>query len=168
MSAQGATLVVAMGTNRVIGVDGGLPWRLAEDLAHFKRLTMGGALVMGRATYESIGRPLPGRSTVVVTRDRSWGAEGVEAAHEVSAAVELAGELADEVFVVGGAQVYAAALEAGLIDRMVVTRVAAAPDGDTFFPQIDWQAWDEVAVLPGEGLDGDQRIAFEMVTYQRL
>ena len=78
MGRATVTLVVAMGANRVIGVDGALPWRLPEDLAHFKRLTLGHPMVMGRATYESIGRPLPGRTTIVVTRDPAWSADGVE------------------------------------------------------------------------------------------
>ncbi len=138
------TLVVAMGANGVIGVDGGLPWRLPEDLAHFKQLTMGHPMVMGRTTYESIGRPLPGRTTIVLTRDPQWSAEGVEVASSLESALERARQLDDEVFVVGGAQVYAQALESGLVDLLCVTRVAASPEGDTLFPMIDWMAWREV------------------------
>ncbi len=134
------TLVVAMGANGVIGVDGGLPWRLPEDLAHFKQLTMGHPMIMGRTTYESIGRPLPGRTTIVLTRDPQWTAEGVEVASSLESALERARQLDDEVFVVGGAQVYAQALESGLVDLLCVTRVAASPEGDTLFPMIDWDA----------------------------
>ena len=153
------TLVVAMGANRVIGVDGSLPWRLPEDLAHFKQLTLGHPMVMGRATYESIGRPLPGRTTIVVTRQDDWTAEGVEVAPSLDAALARGHELDDEVFLVGGAQVYAEALERGLVDVMVVTRVAASPDGDAFFPSIDWETWREGGRVPHDG--------FDIVTYTR-
>lgn len=161
------SLVVAMGANRVIGVDGGLPWRLPEDLAHFKRITFGHPMVMGRATFESIGRPLPGRTTIVVTRDPQWGAEGVETAASLDAALARAHELDPEVFVVGGAQVYAEALERDLVDVLVVTRVAASPDGDTFFPSIDWERWHEVGRVPHEGEHDGARTTFDIVTYER-
>jgi dihydrofolate reductase len=156
------TLVVAMGTNRVIGVDGGLPWRLPEDLASFKRLTMGHPMIMGRRTYESIGRALPGRTTIVLTRAPDWSADGVEVAPTLAAALERAGELDDEVFLVGGAQIYAQALTAGLVDLMCVTRVAASPDGDTLFPKIDWLQWREVGHVPHGG-----NPSFDIVTYER-
>jgi dihydrofolate reductase len=156
------TLVVAMGANGVIGVDGGLPWRLPEDLAHFKKLTMGHPMIMGRTTFESIGRPLPGRTTIVLTRDPDWSADGVEVAPTFAAALERARELDDDVFVVGGAQVYAQALESGLTDLMCVTRVAASPDGDTYFPTIDWLQWREVGHVPH---GGDP--SFDIVTYER-
>jgi dihydrofolate reductase len=156
------TLVVAIGANGVIGVDRGLPWRLPEDLAHFKALTMGHPMVMGRTTFESIGRPLPGRTTIVVTRNPDWSAEGVEVAPTLEAALERAQELDDEVFLVGGGQIYTAALEAGLVDQLCVTRVAASPDGDTRFPAIDWKQWREVGSVPF-GSDP----SFAIVTYER-
>lgn len=156
------TLVVAMGTNAVIGVDGGLPWRLPEDLAHFKQLTMGHPMVMGRTTFESIGRPLPGRTTIVLTRDPDWSADGVEVAPNLEAALTRAKELDDEVFVVGGAQVYAEALESGVVDQLCVTRVAASPDGDTFFPAIDWERWRPVGHIPHGG-----ELSFDIVMYER-
>jgi dihydrofolate reductase len=156
------TLVVAMGANGVIGVDGGLPWRLPEDLAHFKQLTMGHPMVMGRRTFESIGRALPGRTTIVVTRDHEWSADGVELAPTIEAAITRAQEIDDEVFVVGGAQIYSQVLDAGLVDLMCVTRVAAAPVGDTSFPKIDWLRWREVGRIPN---GGDP--SFDVVTYQR-
>lgn len=160
------SLVVAMGANRVIGVDGSLPWRLPADLAHFKALTHGHPMVMGRATYESIGRPLPGRTTIVVTRDPAWSAEGVETASSLDAALERGHALDDEVFLVGGAQVYAEALERDLVDVLVVTRVAAAPRGDTWFPRIDWDRWREVGRVSHEGPEPD-RVPFDIVTYTR-
>lgn len=153
------TLVAAVGANNVIGRDGDLPWRLPEDLRHFKALTLGHPMVMGRATFESIGRPLPGRTTIVVTRQPDWSADGVETAPDLDAALARAAELDDEVFLVGGGQVYAEALERGLVDLMVITRVAEAPDGDTYFPSIDWPSWNEVGRVP--------HIGFDIVTYQR-
>ncbi|MFZ0140545.1 MAG: dihydrofolate reductase [Aeromicrobium sp.] len=161
------TLVVAIGANGVIGVDGGLPWRLPEDLAHFKALTMGHPMVMGRTTFESIGRPLPGRTTIVVTRNPDWSAEGVEVAPTLEAALERAHELDDEVFLVGGAQVYAAALEAGLVDLLCVTRVAASPAGDTRFPAIDWEQWRAVGRVPFDAGRDEGNPSFDIVTYRR-
>jgi dihydrofolate reductase len=144
------TIVAAVARNGVIGVDGGLPWHLPDELALFKELTMGHVLVMGRRTYESVGRPLPGRTTVVVTRQADWrGAEGVLRAGSVAAALDLAATVDDEVFVVGGAQVYAEALP--LADRLALTFVEAEPDGDTRFPVVDWSQWRETDRLPGEG-----------------
>jgi len=156
------TLVVAMGSNGVIGVDNGLPWRLPDDLAHFKQLTVGHPIIMGRTTFESIGRPLPGRTTIVLTRDSTWSSEGVETASSLDAALRRAHELDDDVFVVGGAQVYAEALEAGVVDVMCVTRVAAAPHGDTRFPPVDWETWREVGRIPHAG-----EPSFDIVTYER-
>jgi dihydrofolate reductase len=156
------TLVAAVGANGVIGVDGGLPWRLPEDLAHFKQLTMGHPMIMGRATFDSIGRALPGRTTIVVTRDPAWSAKGVETAPSLEAALERAQELDDDIFIVGGGQIYAQALDAGLVDLMVVTRVAAAPEGDVRFPPVDWERWTPVVRIPHRGDP-----SFEIVTYQR-
>ena len=131
------TIVAAVARNRVIGRDGDLPWRLPEDLRRFKELTMDGTLVMGRKTYESIGRPLPGRTTVVVTRQPDWSAEGVVTAGSMEEALELAGE--GEVFVVGGAEIYRQALETA--DALEITQVDAQPEGDAYFPEIPptWQ-----------------------------
>ena len=123
---------------------------------------MGHPIVMGRTTFESIGRPLPGRTTIVLTRDPDWSADGVEVASTIDAALERAHEIDDEVFVVGGAQVYAQALDAGLVDLMCVTRVAASPEGDTLFPSIDWMQWREVGHVPHGG-----EPSFDIVTYQR-
>lgn len=153
------TLVVAMGSNRVIGAGGTLPWHLPEDLAHFKRVTLGHPMIMGRTTFESIGRPLPGRTSIVVTRQHDWSAEGVEVAHSLDDAIALASGLDDETFLVGGAQVYAEALARDLVHTLVVTRVRQAPDGDAWFPVIDWERWREVAQEP--------HAEFDVVTYER-
>jgi dihydrofolate reductase len=145
------TIVAAVARNGVIGVDGGLPWRLPDDLRRFKELTLGHVLVMGRKTYESIGHPLPGRTTIVVTRNPSWdsGSAEVGVAGSVSDAIEAGASLEREVFVVGGAQVYAAALP--LADRLELTWVDAEPEGDTTFPDVDWSEWRELRREHAEG-----------------
>lgn len=137
------TILAAVARNGVIGTGGQLPWKLSADLQRVKRLTMGHVLVMGRRTYESIGRPLPGRSTVVVTRQRDWAATGVEVATSVEQALRRAAAMDDDVFVFGGADIYAQAL--AYADRMEITHVHASPDGDTFFPEVDWSQWQERA-----------------------
>ena len=153
------TLVAAVARNGVIGVDGGLPWHLPDDMRRFKELTTGHVLVMGRRTYESIGRPLPGRTTVVVTRTPGWSsdADGVLVAAGVPEALAAAAAIDDEVFVVGGARVYADALP--LADRLELTHVDAEPAGDTLFPDVDWSEWRELRREEGDG------VAY--VTYER-
>jgi dihydrofolate reductase len=148
------TIMAAVARNGVIGKDGGLPWHLPDDLKRFKATTMGHVLVMGRLTYESIGRPLPGRTTVVVTRQPDWRPEGglpdcVLVASTVPAALSTAATVDEQVFVQGGAQVYADAL--GHADRMLITWVDAEPDGDTYFPAVDWSHWQETGREPIEG-----------------
>ena len=145
------TLVAAIARNGVIGADGGIPWHLPDDQRRFKELTIGHVLVMGRVTYESIGRPLPGRTTVVVTRSAGWGAgdDGVLVAPSVAEALALAATVDEEVFVVGGTRVYEEALP--LADRLELTWVDAEPEGDAWFPAVDWAAWREVAREEHEG-----------------
>jgi len=144
-------LIAAVARNGVIGADGGIPWHLPADFAHFKATTLGHTLVMGRATYDSIGRPLPGRKTIVLTRDPAWSADGVLVADSLPAALALARDLPGDVYVAGGAQVYAAALP--LADEQVVTEVHAEPEGDTFYPAVDRSAWREATREPHEGFD---------------
>lgn len=150
------TLIAALGRNRVIGAHGDMPWHLPEDLAHFKATTMGHPMIMGRRTFEAIGRPLPGRRSIVVTRARQWRRPGVETAHSLDEALALAGPV-DEVFVVGGGEIYAQALP--LATRMVLTEVDAEPEGDTWFPEWEPEQWREVA--------RDDRDGFAFVTYDR-
>lgn len=126
------SLVVAMTPDRVIGREGGLPWHLSADLQHFKAVTMGHPIVMGRKTYESIGRPLPGRHNIAVTRSRDFAADGVTVVHSLDEALQAAGD-APEIMIIGGAQLYAATLP--LADRLFVTQVQANVPGDTFFRQ---------------------------------
>ncbi|HEV7514818.1 MAG TPA: dihydrofolate reductase, partial [Thermoanaerobaculia bacterium] len=125
--------IAAMAANRVIGDGNRLPWRLPEDLARFKRLTMGGTLILGRKTYESIGRPLPGRKMVVVSRQPGYAAEGVLVARSIEEALERAGE--GNVWIAGGAEIYRQAL--GKAERLYLTRIEAEFPGDAFFPEID-------------------------------
>ena len=151
------TIVAAIAANGVIGRNGGLPWRLPEDLRLFKTLTYGHALVMGRRTYESIGRPLPGRTTVVVTRQPDWRADGVLVAHSVPAGLALAHTLDDQVFVVGGAAVFEETVP--LADSLVISWVDGDAAGDTWFPPVDWPAWQESARTAYAG--------FTLVEYRR-
>jgi dihydrofolate reductase len=145
------TLVAAYADNRVIGADGGIPWHLSEDFAHFKATTMGGVLVMGRATYESIGRPLPGRTTIVVTRDPAWSAAGVLVAHSVGEALHLAAEQPGETFVVGGSQIYEQALP--FATHQVLTEVHLSPAGDALYPDFDTDEWVETRREPRDGFE---------------
>lgn len=151
------TLIAAVARNNVIGMEGRMPWHLPEELAHFKATTMGHPLVMGRRTFESIGRVLPGRRTIVVTRDPTWHHPGVESAHSFAEAMALAGP-ADEVFVAGGAQIYAEALP--FAHRMLFTEVDAEPQGDTFFPAWTRADWREEL---REQHDGWSRVVYERV-----
>jgi dihydrofolate reductase len=143
------TLVAAYAANRVIGDRGRIPWHLPEDFAHFKATTMGGALVMGRATYDSIGRPLRGRTTIVVTRDPDWAADGVLVAHSLEEALDLAAEQPGETFVVGGTQLYEQALPRAT--HQVLTEVEGAPDGDAHYPEFDAGEWVETRRQPRDG-----------------
>ena len=143
------TLIAAVARNAVIGNGQDIPWHLPEDFAFFKRTTMGHVLVMGRQTFDSIGRALPGRRTIVVTRNRFWRHPDVEVAHSFEEALALAGP-ADEVFVCGGGQIYAEAMP--WAHRLLLTEVFQEPDGDTFFPTSPAQEWVETARVVREKL----------------
>jgi dihydrofolate reductase len=148
-------LIAAVGRNGVIGRDNDLPWRIREDLQHFKQLTLGHTLVMGRKTYDSIGRPLPGRRTVVITRQADWTAEGVDVVHSLDDALKLAD--GNDVYVAGGGEIYRLALPSA--DRLELTEVDQSPEGDITFPTIDPAAWTETARDPRDG--------FTFVSYTR-
>jgi dihydrofolate reductase len=157
------TLILARARNGVIGARGGLPWRLPEDLAFFKRTTMGHPIVMGRKTWESIGRPLPGRRSVVVTRDRAFAAADAEVVHGLDEAIaRCAG--ADEIFVIGGAQLYAEALPRA--DRLLLTEIDAEFDGDTFLPAPLPAEWIEASRERHEAA-GARTFSFDFVDYRR-
>ncbi|ANH39306.1 Dihydrofolate reductase type 3 [Nocardioides dokdonensis FR1436] len=148
-------LVAAYGRNRVIGADGEIPWHLPEDFAHFKRETLGHVLVMGRRTWDSIGRPLPGRSTVVLTRDPAFdpGFEGVHVVRGLEEALEVAAELPGDVVVAGGGEVYRLALP--LATHQVLTEVDLEPAGDATYPDFPLEEWAETRRehRPDLGLD---------------
>ena len=134
------SLVVARADNGVIGRDNALPWRIPADLQHFKRLTLGKPVVMGRRTFESIGKPLPGRVNIVLTRDPDWQAEGVTVAGNLAEALTVD---VPEVAIIGGAQVYAEAMP--FATHVHLTEVHAAPEGDTLLPPFDPEDWRETA-----------------------
>jgi len=136
------SLIVAMDRNGVIGAGGRLPWRLSADLKRFKAITMGKPIVMGRKTHESIGRPLPGRENIVITRDRNFRAPGCTVVHGVDAALDRCRDV-EEVMVMGGAELYRQLLPRA--DRMYLTEVNAAVVGDTRFPEWDRAAWRELS-----------------------
>ncbi|MDL2408834.1 dihydrofolate reductase [Rhizobium calliandrae] len=150
------TILVAVSRNGIIGRDGDMPWRLSSDLKRFKAMTLGKPVIMGRKTFQSIGKPLPGRPNVVISRDPGFAAEGVETAHSLKEAIDVAGRLAeesgvDEICVIGGGEIYRQAIS--LADRLSITHVEAEVDGDTSFPAIDpalWQIESELAVPAGE------------------
>ena len=135
------SLVVAMGSNRAIGAQGKLPWHIPEDLKRFKALTLGHPIVMGRKTYESIGRLLPGRTSVIVTRERGYAVPGALVAHSLDEAIVQCTD-AEEVFVIGGGELFSEALPRA--QRIYLTHVDLAPPADTFFPPLDPAHWREV------------------------
>lgn len=158
---QNLNVIVAMARNRVIGINNTLPWRLPADLQHFKALTMGHHLIMGRKTYESIGKPLPGRTTVIVTRNVDYHVEGCLTAKSIDAAIAACG--ADpEIFFVGGAELYAQVLSRA--DRLYLTEIQADYDGDAHFPEFERSVWQETARQENTSPDG---LGYHFVTYQR-
>ena len=153
-----------MGKNRVIGANGRLPWHLPNEVRLFKRLTMGHHIVMGRKTYESINRLLPGRTTVIVTHQRDYSVPGAIVAHSVNAALEACrGD--DEVFVIGGAELFRETLP--IADRLYLTVVDAKPEGDTFMPEYDENAWRETSA---EDFAPDEKHAhaYRFAVYDRI
>jgi dihydrofolate reductase len=161
------SLIVAVALNGVIGRDGKLPWRIPSDLKRFRQLTMGKPVIMGRRTFQSLAKPLDGRHNIVVTRDPAFVAGGAVAVASFEAALRVARERAqargvDEIMVIGGAEIYRTALP--LANRIYLTRVHAAPDGDTFFPEPDGANWREVVheALPC-GPDDDYSATFSIL-----
>lgn len=146
-------MVAAVARNGVIGNGPDIPWSLPGEQREFKALTTGHTLLMGRTTYESIGRPLPGRTTIVLTRDPSWSAEGVLVARSLDEALLHAALLDGEIVVAGGAQVYAAALP--MASEQIITEVPMSPEGDAFYPAIDPAVWVET---DREGFEGYERV----------
>jgi len=162
-------LIVAVAENGVIGASGAIPWRLKSDMARFKALTTGKPVVMGRKTFVSIGRPLPGRTNIVVTRDLGFRADGVVVTHSFADAKAIAigdalRRFATEIAVIGGAEIYAQWMDSA--DRLELTEVHARPDGDTRFPAVDVTAWEEVARVRNPAGPHDSA-DFSYVTFRR-
>ncbi len=151
-------MVAAVAENGVIGLGGKIPWHLPEDFAHFKATTSGHILIMGRTTHEGIGKPLPNRTTIVLTRDPEWQADGVSVAPTLPDALTLADTMEGDVMIGGGAVVYAAALP--YADVQVISEVHQSPEGDTYYPEFSRGRWREVAREPREG--------FDIVTWERV
>ncbi|MGK2914938.1 MAG: dihydrofolate reductase [Porticoccaceae bacterium] len=161
-------LIAAVAENSVIGRDNTLPWHLPEDLRHFKRITLGKPLVMGRRTHESIGRPLPGRTNIVITSRRDWHPADITIAHSLADAIALAEPIAaangaDEIMVIGGEQLYRQTL--AIADRIYLTQVAIAVEGDAFFPVIVRTQWRETD--REEGLSPASGLGYQFVVFDR-
>jgi len=156
------SLIVAVAENGVIGCKGDLPWHLSADLKRFKRLTMGHAIVMGRKTWESIGRPLPGRTMLVVSRQADYQADGVQVVDSWDNAIAHASE--EELFVIGGAEIYRQALPKA--NRLYLTRVLATVEGDTYFPEIDLSVWNQVE-SESHAADANNDHAYRFEVFQR-
>jgi dihydrofolate reductase len=156
------SLVIALSKNRVIGKDNQLPWHLPADLAHFKQVTMGHVIVMGRKTHEAIGRPLPGRTNVIITRDPSYRAEGCIIAHSAEEVLQrFSGEPID---IIGGAQIIELFLP--VIDTMHLTLIDAIFAGDTYFPELDMSEWELVSRKKGKKDEGNP-YDYYFLTYKK-
>lgn len=157
------SLIAAVAANGVIGSGNALPWHLPEDLKRFKALTLGRPVIMGRKTYESIGRPLPGRRNLIVTRNPAFRAVGCETMATLAAALTACKGTSDEVFIIGGAQIYAEALP--LADRLYLTEICADFVGDACFPRLDKSRW---KVVSREKQATPEGLAFAFVVYDRI
>lgn len=163
MSDTRISIISAMASNRAIGIRNTLPWQLPEDLKHFKSLTMGHHIVMGRKTYDSIGKPLPGRDTVIVTRNADFAVPGCLAVNSLEAALTVShGEA--EVFFVGGAELYRQALS--IAHRIYLTEIQRVFDGDAFFPEFDQSQWNETA-REKHRTDGPNGFEYHFEIYDR-
>lgn len=163
------SVIVAAARNGVIGRNNALPWHLPEDLRYFRRVTMGKPVVMGRKTFESIGRPLPGRTNIVVTRQAGYAPEGARVVASLAEALALAEDIAlidgtEELMVIGGAEIYREALP--LATRLYLTEVHADVEGDAFLPPIDWVQWREVA-RERHDAGGSNPYPYSFVIYER-
>ncbi|MFE1243320.1 dihydrofolate reductase [Fictibacillus sp. NPDC058756] len=156
------SFVVAMDENRAIGKDNDLPWYLPNDLKHFKKTTMGKPIVMGRKTYESIGKPLPGRENIVVTRDKSYKAEVTTIVHSVDEVLQMN---ADEICVIGGTEIFKMFLP--VADRLYITEIHHTFDADTYFPELNNNEWKELSRTEGI-VDEKNKYPHEFVVYEKI
>ena len=157
------SLIVAMATNHTIGINNQMPWHLSADLKKFKQITMGHPIIMGRKTFESIGQPLPGRQNIIISRNSGYKQEGCLVFNNLDSALQSCAEI-DEVFVIGGATLYEATLTRA--DRLYITEIQQAFDGDTWFPDIKKEQWREVA---REDIADDSSVNFSysFIVYER-
>jgi dihydrofolate reductase len=149
------SLIVAMARNRVIGLDNQMPWHLSADLKRFKQITLGSPIVMGRKTFESIGRPLPGRTNIIISRNPAYKPDGCLVVNNTETALKVGCQNAENIFVIGGSTLYQALLP--VADTLYITQINKAFHGDTFFPQIDSHHWTEAA---REDIDDDPDVTF--------
>ena len=158
-------LIVAKASNNVIGAKNDLIWHLPNDLKHFKNLTSGHPIIMGRKTFESLGRPLPNRTNIVVTRDKDWQAENIQKEFSLEKAIESAKKINEDIYIIGGGNIYKQAME--FADVLYITEVHHEFEGDTYFPEIDEEIWEEVA---RENFMKDEKhpYAYSYVTYKRI
>ncbi len=158
------TLIAAISENRVIGRDNDLAWHLPDDLKRFKELTRGHHVIMGRKTYESMGRPLPKRTNIVITTQKDYQAPGCIVVHTLKEAIQKA-ENDSQPFIIGGGNIYAQALP--LADTMELTEIHAHVEGDTYFPEVDTRQW-QVIFKESHPADDKHEYAFDFLTYQRV
>lgn len=157
------SIIAAVAANRVIGKEGDLPWHIPEDLKYFKRITMGKPVIMGRKTWETLDEPLPGRKNIVVTRQNDYKAKGAEVVHNLDDAIQAAAGT-QEVMILGGAGIYEAALPR--TDRMYLTHIHEAFEGDTYFPEFNRNNWEAVNRTESETEDGE--LTYSFVVYERI
>jgi len=157
------TLIAAMGKNRAIGLDGRMPWHLPAELQHFKKATMGRGIVMGRKTWQAIGRPLPGRQNIVISRNSGFVAAGADVAGSLTGAIEIS--QADEVMVIGGGQLYTLALP--FAQRMILTLIDIEPQADTWFPSWDDKQWKQTGERHFQ-VDENNKLAYRIVELTRI
>jgi dihydrofolate reductase len=163
-------LIVAHAQNRVIGLNGKMPWHIPSELKHFKRLTMGCPVIMGRTTWDSIiaslGKPLPGRHSIVLSRDNQWHEDGAMVAHSIEEALQACSN-APTAWVIGGAQVYAQCLQHPLLNECHITEIKADFEGDAWFPQLDPSVWVEVN-RTGNAPEPSNHLSFDTVIYRKM
>lgn len=160
------SMIVAYAKNNIIGNQGQMSWSIPADLAYFKKTTMGSPIIMGRVTWESLGRPLPGRLNIVISRNSDYALDGAELVSDLKSAIELAKEKApdQDIFIIGGGQIYAEALDSGLADKVYATEIHHSIEGDTSFPELDRSIWKEISREPQPI---DNNYDFDFVVYQR-
>lgn len=159
------SIISAFSDHHVIGLDNKMPWHLPADLKRFKSLTMGAAILMGRKTYESIGRPLPGRTTLIISRDAHYNQPGCLTFNSFELAVEKATEITDELFVIGGAALYKSALP--IANTLYLTLINALFEGDAYFPAIEWSDWRETSLINHDD-DPEVSFSYQFLTLEKV